>query len=383
MFGSAGDLFPLVPIILELRDRGVDVRCAAPRSLGLYLRLIGIPSIGLGDGSELGVLRDQRIFTTRFDGWSSWRRTLVHYVGPALRGDSEQLERLFQSWLPEVVVTSGFAVAARIVAERHGVPTVNLSIYPQHESVDPVACRHFARPFARSVGAVAGTRDDSEMLRLMFGTPSEVLLHDPALLGSGPSARVAVGFPYWDGVSNQIVDSSEVDEILRRPGKHVLVTLGSFVGLAQQRAWQDAADAVGELTVSALFVGAKGSWARSTFGGRDDIRCIGFMPLSAVVGRFDAVIHHGGIGTMMSALRAARPAVVLPQAFDQPMNARLLERAGGGLDGSARPLTEALDLLLENDGAVRRTRAITQELRPTAAAVEAACSATVRALTST
>lgn len=369
VFGSAGDLFPMVPIILKLRESGVDVRCAVPRSLGLYLRLLGVPTFALGDGAELSVVNDRRIFTTRFDGWSSWRRTLVHYVGPTIQADVERIDGLLTTWRPDIVVTSGFAVAARVAADQHGLPLMNCSIYPQHEEVDAQSCHQFARPFTQALNRISN--GGSDLRRLMFGAPSEVVLHDPALLGSDPSAERAVGFPYWDEVPARPADLDSAERLLRRPGHRVLVTLGSFVGLAQQRAWEDAAHAVRAVGASALFVGARSDWATTTFDGRDDIQCIGFAPLSSLMPRFDTVIHHGGIGTTMAALRSARPAVVLPQAFDQSANARLVERVGGGLDGSRRPLAESLAPLLADEAARVSARALAKRLRPTSHSVDA------------
>lgn len=57
-YGSAGDLFPLAPIIRELQTEGVEVRCAVPRMLGLYLRPLGIKTIALGAADEIRALSD-------------------------------------------------------------------------------------------------------------------------------------------------------------------------------------------------------------------------------------------------------------------------------------------------------------------------------------
>lgn len=370
VFGSAGDLFPLVPLLHELLDRGCDVRCAAPRSLGLYLRLCGIPSVALGDGSELGVITDPGIFTLRSNGWASWRRVLVHYVAPSLIADTRQLERLFADWRPDVVVASSFSAAGRIAAWRARLPLVTCSIYPQHEQIPAASLAHFARPFRRAASALTAPGADPGALAL--GAPADLLLHDPNLLAPDPIAARAVGFPYWDGVAGKASDLADIDAWLERPGPHVLVTLGSFVGLAQRRAWLLAADAIREIGASALFVGVRGPWARQVFAVRSDLCCVGFVPLSAVLERFDAVIHHGGIGTMIATIRAGRPAVVLPQAFDQGHNARLVERIGVGCDGSSRALSPLLGRLLGDGALRRRTVHVATTIVSTRAAVEAA-----------
>lgn len=374
-FGSAGDLFPLMPSILALQTQGHQVRCATSRSVGLYLRSCGIPSVALGDGSEMSVIDDPHIFSTRFDGWSSWRRTLVKYVAPTLDADVHQIERLFQDWRPDVVVTSGFAVAARIAAHRNRVPIVNCSIYPQHEEMSSLASLRFARPCVRIVRDLVGPLDS--IRHLVWGAPSDFLLHDPLLLDPEGAAQAAVGFPYWDRVPGSNSDVAAVDRWLERSGPHLLVTLGSFVGRARRAVWEDAASVVAELGISAVFVGARAPWAEAVFSARSDVLCVGFLPLSDLMGRFDAVVHHGGIGTTFAALRGARPAVVVPQAFDQSFNARMVERVGVGLDASSRPLISAVESALQDPGLRERSRDIAGRLRPPIEATTALCEAVV------
>ena len=86
VYGSAGDLFPLVAVGEQLRSRGAEVRFIVPRSLGGYLRILQVPAFAMGSGAELKVFSDGSAFSTRFDGWSSIRRTAVDYVRTYQRG---------------------------------------------------------------------------------------------------------------------------------------------------------------------------------------------------------------------------------------------------------------------------------------------------------
>jgi UDP:flavonoid glycosyltransferase YjiC (YdhE family) len=58
------------------------------------------------------------------------------------------------------------------------------------------------------------------------------------------------------------------------------------------------------------------------------------------------VIHHGGLGTTVGALRAGRASVVVPQAFDQSFSAALVERAGVGVAASVGDVGCALETVL-------------------------------------
>jgi len=57
---------------------------------------------------------------------------------------------------------------------------------------------------------------------------------------------------------------------------------------------------------------------------------VDYAPFSEVFPRCAAVVHHGGIGTCAQALAAGVPQLIMPISFDQPDNARRLEKLGVG-----------------------------------------------------
>jgi UDP:flavonoid glycosyltransferase YjiC (YdhE family) len=340
-FGSAGDLFPLIPIIGQLRAEGHEVMVASRRGTGLYLRAAGVPTLALGDGSELRVVHDPKVFTTRFDGWTSWRRTLTGYVGPTLRVDAERVQSVIEDWRPDLVVCSGFASAARLAARRSGRVPFEVSIYPQHELLRSPA--RFAGNYRALAEQVAGSRVSGGLPESwLWGLPADVVLHDRTLLGDEHPDLSPVGFPYWDEIPGRPEDEDAMERQLAADGPVVVVTLGSFIGVAVEDPWRVAADAVRACGVRAVFVGAAGGWAAEQFADRDDIVRVGFVPLSKFLPAADVLIHHGGIGTTFGALAAGVPSVVLPQAFDQSFNARLVTAAGVGAGATAATLTERL-----------------------------------------
>jgi UDP:flavonoid glycosyltransferase YjiC (YdhE family) len=56
-----------------------------------------------------------------------------------------------------------------------------------------------------------------------------------------------------------------------------------------------------------------------------------WVPQTATISRADLVVHHGGSGTMLGALAAGVPQLVLPQGADQFANAEALVAAGAAL----------------------------------------------------
>jgi UDP:flavonoid glycosyltransferase YjiC (YdhE family) len=55
-----------------------------------------------------------------------------------------------------------------------------------------------------------------------------------------------------------------------------------------------------------------------------------YAPFSELFPRAAVIVHHGGIGTTGLAMRAGRPMLVMPSAWDQPDHAERVSRLGLG-----------------------------------------------------
>lgn len=367
-WGSAGDLFPLIPIAEAARASGSEVLFACPRTLGLYLRALGYRSVALGSGHEINAVLDPTVYSTRFDGWASWRSTWERYVAPELFDTARACEKVIEEWRPDVVVTTTFAAAARIAAFRKGVPHQGLTIYPQHRVLEREDDRRFAPTFLAQVRHAAGAAALAAhgLAASAWGLDNQtLLLHDPCLLGFAHQAGVdrAVGFPYWDASVASAASLDLAQEWLDADhAPVVVVTLGSFVGLHQKSVLKEAAAAAARAGCRGLVVGAPRDLQGPSAQYDADVLGIPFVPLSQIVGRARVVIHHGGIGTTFAALRAGRPAIVLPQSYDQPFNAQLIENAKVGFDGSGRDLAGLIEWLLNDETTQARSQAASRRL---------------------
>jgi UDP:flavonoid glycosyltransferase YjiC (YdhE family) len=56
-----------------------------------------------------------------------------------------------------------------------------------------------------------------------------------------------------------------------------------------------------------------------------------WLPFAAVLPHVAGIVHHGGAGTLMAALAAGVPQVVVPGAGDRTVHARLVATRGAGL----------------------------------------------------
>jgi len=59
-----------------------------------------------------------------------------------------------------------------------------------------------------------------------------------------------------------------------------------------------------------------------------EILRLSYAPHPYLFERAAAIVHSGGIGTCANAMRAGRPALIVPFAYDQPDNAARLARLG-------------------------------------------------------
>ncbi|KJK33743.1 glycosyl transferase [Lentzea aerocolonigenes] len=89
-----------------------------------------------------------------------------------------------------------------------------------------------------------------------------------------------------------------------------------------------------------------------------------WLPQAEVIKQADVVVHHGGSGTMLAALAAGVPQVVLPQGADQFGNATALVERGAAVQAvSADAIAESARLLLV-DGAHREAAGqLAEEIR--------------------
>jgi UDP:flavonoid glycosyltransferase YjiC (YdhE family) len=74
----------------------------------------------------------------------------------------------------------------------------------------------------------------------------------------------------------------------------------------------------------------------------DAVRHVGWLPLAQVLASCDALVHHGGQGTSLTALVTGTPQVVLPRIDDQWSNADAVVAAGAGMRFAPDEVTAAV-----------------------------------------
>jgi UDP:flavonoid glycosyltransferase YjiC (YdhE family) len=111
----------------------------------------------------------------------------------------------------------------------------------------------------------------------------------------------------------------------------------------------------------------------------DTVRHFGFVPMSKLLPRTAALVHHGGIGSCAQGLAAGIPHIVRPMSYDQFDNSRRLVRLGVAQEISLRKfrgrvVADSLNRLLDNQGVAARCRELAAKCDGPSA-LDAACNA--------
>lgn len=129
--------------------------------------------------------------------------------------------------------------------------------------------------------------------------------------------------------------------------RHVLVTLGTHLGWAKDaldRRLRDLAAAMPDVEIHF----SDGDAQAQHHGQAGNYQRLAYVDYAQWLGRYDLVVHHGGAGIMYQCIATARPAIVMPQDYDQFDHAARLDAAGAAIrlrraDGLGEAIRGALD----------------------------------------
>ncbi|MCD0452133.1 DUF1205 domain-containing protein [Actinocorallia sp. API 0066] len=260
---------------------------------------------------------------------------------------ADGLMALARSWQPDLIVYSRLQGAALVAARALEVPAVEHGFSFLREGSMPRRFLPFLTPLFERLGVPAEL-------------PSITSVHfapEPMMHGEGEGLTMrSVPFHGGGGVPDWLAEP--------KPRPRVCVTLGTTVphvaGVGSLRGVLAAAG-----TVDAEFVLALGDDPDLDELGplAENIRVVGWTPLSPLLATCDGIIHHGGAGTTLASAHAGVPQLTLPHGADNWINARMVERCGIGLNRDPDQVdAEVLDLLI-HDGALRKSaRAFVEQL---------------------
>ena len=344
---GAGHLQPLLPYARALVQRGHDVRVAAPISVAATLEKAGLMHVVL-DNPDGDTVKE---VMGRMDAASADAAMPIAiqeiFYGIQARTVLPGVLAAIRDWRPDLVVREASEPAGAIAAEVAGIPHARVDVHNPH--VEAMFIRLGAGP-VDALRVLAGLPEDGgDALRA-----EPVFTAFPQALDSTspptPPFRVRTEAP--SGARPSTADIP-----------FIYITLGTIAGRLpkSKAAFRTALAAVADLPVTALLTTGPVMPIADLGLIPANVRVETFVPQAEVLPKSNAVLCHGGSGTVLGALAAGVPMVVTPLFADQPANARSVAAAGAGLsvtDGTDASLRAALLMVLSDPSYGIRAREI-------------------------
>lgn len=388
---ARGHLFPLTPILDELRNRGHRI---ALRTLASE-----VPSMQ-SRGFQAGPI-SERIEVIEHDDWRAGSppkalRRAVRVFAERAQHDAPDLRGAIEQERPDAVMVDVNSWGALAAAEAWGGPWAMFCPYPL-----PLQSRE-APPFGPGLPPARGPlgRMRDRLLRpVVFGTVERTILPSvnrvrsdmgvPALAGADdmftrvplliyltaepfeyprsdwPDNIVMVGPCAWD-------PPSEVPGWLERIDRPVVLVTTSSEFQDDGRLVQTALEALADEPVAV--VATLPAQDPTSLSAPDNAHLEPFIPHGPVLERAACAVTHGGMGATQKALAYGVPVCVVPFGRDQLEVARRVEVAGAGTRLPAKRLSperlreKVRDAMGMRDGAGRIRDAFAAAGGPSAAA---------------
>lgn len=326
---NAGHFGPMVPFARACLRAGHEVLVAAPASFAAAVRQAGLPCWPCQDvdQSELAPLL-ARVYAEPPEKRNEAMESLGAELGA--RSIMPGLLGALNEWQPDAILRETGETGSTIAGELRGVRTTQLLV-----GLDKFV--EFTLP--RVARALAGYREslglppDRDGVHL-HAQPSVSLLPPSFEEPGGPAvhrfrapADPPAPLPTWSTADLPLV----------------YVTFGTVAsGLPFTRdAFRAVVDAVADLPARVLVTigadGDPGEWPMP-----EHVRVEKWVPHQDVLAEAAVMVCHGGTGTVLGALTAGVPMVVVPQFADQPDVAARVAATGAGLsvgEGERAPAT--------------------------------------------
>jgi len=387
--GSAGDVHPYVGVALALQQRGHHVRVITNPYFAPLLKRVGLPL------TPAGTATDFKEVLAHPDIWNHMRGLSV--IGGAVARSTAELYRLIQAEATEgdeVLVAPGLAFAARIAHETIGLPLVTMHLQPScfisiHKSAvmhpwlasinrwPPILKRMVLRVADNIADRALSTGANTLLAELglpmvqhivseWWHSPQSVIGLFPSWYGAiqpdWPQQTSLTGFPLYDEREITPIDPS-LDVFLSESADRPVVFVPGSGNRQASQFFASAADACRRLGRRGLLLTRFPEQIPAPLPA--GIHHADYAPLSEVLPRVEAVVHHGGIGTSAQALRCECPQLVMPMTFDQPDNAARLGQLGVSRTISpgvftGKRVARELEKLLGSDDVSRACRNVAQ-----------------------
>ncbi len=373
---ARGHLYPLVPILLELAERGHEVSVRTLASEVAMLEEMGLSASAIDPAVEARVLDDWQGRGTQ----QRLRRSVATFAARAPI-DASDLAAAIDAGAPDLLVVDVNAWGAMATAERWGGPWAAFSPYPLTVSSRDVP--PFGPGLRPARGAVGRARDRA-LRPLVMGAMGRAFL--PPL----NELRAGLGLPAFTSTDDltrtppvMLYFSAEPFEYPRTdwPDSVVMVGASAWEPPADPPDWLDAIDDPVVLVTTSSEFQDDGRLVEVALEALADLpvavvatvpaaqvpagrlpanaRIEPFLAHSLVLPHAVCAITHGGMGVTQKALSFGVPVCAVPFGRDQLEVARRVEVAGAGTRLPVRRLTpdrlrRAVRVAMSRSGGARR-----------------------------
>jgi rhamnosyltransferase subunit B len=399
--GTAGDVHPLLGLSRTFANNGHKVLFCTSPVFSSVVERYGLRFLPLGTVEQ---------YRSTVDDPNLWKaRTSLKVLWAGVARTIRPLFDLMAAEVDRNTIIAGhpWAFGARFFQEKYAVPMVTLQVSPStflsakkppiHKQLNipmflPYAVRagllwalehgvldQVCGPDINRMRAQLGLRPVRRIMSHWMYSPQGVLGLFPEWFAppqsDWPSTVQLTGFPLFDDATGREIDG-ELEEFLAAGDKPVVFTPGSTL-VDESSYYCAATTALESLSLRGIFLGMK-DVERSRQ--KAHVLARSFVPLSKLLPRARALVHHGGIGTVSHAFAAGIPQFITPFAHDQFDNAARVVKLGCGIS-SQKPIcsdniAKALTRLLRDSSIQRRCVEVRSMIEPG----DVTCQKSLRAL---
>jgi UDP:flavonoid glycosyltransferase YjiC (YdhE family) len=352
-----GHFRPLLPLAHALVEAGHEVRVGTSASFAPVVEREGLHAEAVGldwlHGIEATIPAELRPPPEVDTLATFFAHRFVRMTAERLANDAVALS---ERWRPDLIVRETTEYGGSLAAQVLGLPSAALQVASPSLMKDSILaevaialdeCR--PRLGLAPDPEMAAMRDE---LVICFAPPA---LHDPTVPLPTRLRSFHGGSPAVSDSPPDAVDGLGIERPL------VYATLGTvFNDPADELPFFPSVQAaLADAPVDLLMTVGPNVDPSSHGDQRPGVRVLAYVPQRAVLDRCAVVICHGGYGTLLDAVDAAVPLVVVPFGADQHDNAAAVERLGLGIvvkRASLSPSTmrDAVEALLPPDAPHRR-----------------------------
>lgn len=369
VFGSLGDMHPVIALGLELKKRGHAVAFAAMEFYREKIEMLGFEFCPMRPHFNLETEDSKELAVRLMDAKTGSELLLKEMILPNLRPMYEDLTKAVEG--ADLLISTEVVFAGASVAEKTGIkwvttnlaPGTFLSAYDPFVPPNAVWLRHFRFLGSTFHGAMFGVARKvvaswygeyrafrrelglSEDHDPLFGRKSNLLnlaMFSKVLGAPQPdwhSPTLQTGFCFYDGKDDLGKMPEGLTEFLDAGDAPIVFTLGSAAVLDARDFFEESAKAARILGRRAVLLygifnkmpQTEESEEWRVAGGeniKSKIAAFDYAPYSQVFPKAACVVHQGGVGTTAQVLRAGVPHLFMPYSHDQPDNAARCERLG-------------------------------------------------------